>query len=194
MHKTVFDTPGLRSIMKLAARAFLASMGWRSVYLPARQKKYFAIAAPHTSNWDFPLFISIALTLDIKSYWMGKDSLFRKPYGWFFKWLGGIPIDRSKSTNTVAQFIQYFKENKELVLVNAPEGTRKRVQKWKSGFYHIASGAKVPIALAFLDYKKKIGGVGTMFQPTGDFDTDIIEIKEFYAGVTPKYPEKYSKL
>lgn len=192
MHTTVFDTPGLRPAMKAAAKVFLKILGWKAVFQPEPKKKYFAIAAPHTSNWDFPLFISIALSLNIKSYWMGKHTLFRKPYGWFFKWLGGLPIDRSRSVNTVDQFIEHFNNAKELVLANAPEGTRKRVEKWKSGFYHISLGAKVPIALAFLDYKRKEGGIGAYFEPTGDFQKDMKYIKMFYSNIAPKYPKKFA--
>jgi 1-acyl-sn-glycerol-3-phosphate acyltransferase len=192
MHTTVFDTPGLKTIMRAGAKVFLKVVRWRAVKRPDLPKKHFVIAAPHTSNWDFPLFVAIGLSINVKSYWMGKHTLFKKPFGWFFKWLGGIPIDRSRSVNTVDQFIEHFNMNEEIVLVNAPEGTRKRVEKWKSGFYHISVGANVPIAFAFLDYQKKEGGIGALFYPTGDLDKDMVEIRKFYSGVTPKYPEKYA--
>jgi 1-acyl-sn-glycerol-3-phosphate acyltransferase len=192
MHATVFDTPGLKTLMKGVAKVFLKIMGWKVVPAPDLPKKYFVIAAPHTSNWDFPLFVAIGLSLNIKSYWMGKHTLFRKPFGWFFKWLGGIPIDRSRSVNTVDQFIEHFNNNDEIVLVNAPEGTRRRVDRWRSGFYHISVGAHVPIGLSFLDYKKKEGGIGAVFHPTGNFEQDMIEIKDFYSGIKPKYPEKFA--
>jgi len=191
MHRTVFETPVLRTIMKLGGGALLKVLGWKGVYKPKRPKKYFAIFAPHTSNWDFPILISIALKLDIRSYWMGKNSLFKRPYGWFFKWLGGIPIDRSRSVNTVDQFIGHFNDHENLVLVNAPEGTRSRVGKWKSGFYHIATGASVPIALVYLDYKEKIGGIGQIFHTTGDYEKDMDTIMDFYRSITPKHPEKF---
>jgi len=132
----------------------------------------------------------IVFVLKAKIYWMGKDTIFRKPFKRFFKWLGGIPIDRSKSYNIVAQSIQQFNENENLILTIAPSGTRKRVQKWKTGFYHIANGANVPILLGFLDYRRKVGGFGPMLYPTGDLEADMKTIKKFYDGVTGKYPEK----
>jgi len=132
----------------------------------------------------------IVFVLNAKIYWMGKDTIFRKPFKRFFKWLGGIPIDRSKSYNIVAQSIQQFNENENLILTIAPSGTRKRVQKWKTGFYHIANGANVPILLGFLDYRRKVGGFGPMLYPTGDLEADMKTIKKFYDGVTGKYPEK----
>jgi 1-acyl-sn-glycerol-3-phosphate acyltransferase len=119
---------------------------------------------------------------------MGKETIFRKPFKKFFKWLGGIPIDRSKSYNVVAQSIQQFKESENLILAIAPSGTRKRVKKWKTGFYHIAKGANIPISLGFLDYRRKVGGFGPLLYPTGDFGADMKIIREFYAGVTGKHP------
>ena len=121
---------------------------------------------------------------------MGKDSLFRRPYKGFFKWLGAIPIDRSRSKNVVAQTIQKFNQNKTMILTIAPEGTRSRVKKWKTGFYHIAHGANVPIALGFLDYQRKVGGIGPVIYPTGNIEADMQSIRVFYDGVTGKFPEK----
>lgn len=132
----------------------------------------------------------IIFVLRGKIYWMGKESLFRRPFKGFFKWLGGIPIDRSKSKNIVAQTIQQFHQNEKLVLTIAPAGTRKRVAKWKTGFYHIAHGANVPIALGFLDYRRKAGGIGPVIYPTGNIDTDMKSIRTFYDNVTAKYPKK----
>jgi len=152
--------------------------------------KFILVGAPHTSNWDLPYTLFIVFVLKAKVYWMGKDTIFRKPFKRFFKWLGGIPIDRSKSYNIVAQSIQQFNENENLILTIAPSGTRKRVQKWKTGFYHIANGANVPILLGFLDYRRKVGGFGPMLYPTGDLEADMKTIKKFYDGVTGKYPEK----
>ncbi len=112
------------------------------------------------------------------------------PFKWFFKWLGGIPVDRSKSSNIVAKSIQRFHQNEKLILMIAPAGTRKRVKKWKTGFYHIANGANVPIVLGFLDYRQKAGGIGPVIYPTGDIKADMKTIRAFYDGVTGKYPEK----
>lgn len=112
------------------------------------------------------------------------------PLNWFFKWLGGIPIDRSKSSNIVAQSIKQFHENERLILAITPAGTRKRVKKWKTGFFHIAIGANVPIVLGFLDYQRKVGGIGPVIYPTRDFEADIQTVRAFYDSIRGKYPEK----
>ncbi len=192
MHYTVYDTPGIKTLLRWSAKAFLKITGWKGVYGPVRPKKFFAIAAPHTSNWDFPYFLSMALALDLNSYWMGKHTLFRKPFGWLFKWLGGLPIDRRKSVNTVDQVINHFNSNEILIITNAPEGTRRRVEKWKSGFYHISKGANIPIALAYLDYKKKEGGIGGFYNLVGDIEIDMKELRKYYSKITPKHPENFS--
>ena len=154
------------------------------------EKKIILIAAPHTSNWDFPLFLLIAFILDMKAYWLGKSSLFRWPFAGLFRWLGGISVDRNKNTNMVQQCVDHFKTTTELIIVNAPEGTRSQVAKWKTGFYHIAIGANVPIALGYLDYKRKEGGIAGIFQPTGAIDADIESIKDFYAKIYGMNPGK----
>jgi len=115
--------------------------------------------------------------------------VFVGPFGAFLRWLGGIPIDRSKKNGVVGQCIDMFAQHDELILAVPPEGTRKKVRCWKSGFYHIAAGAEVPIALGYLDYKRRRGGIGGVVYPTGDYDKDIQEIQAFYTGITPKYPE-----
>lgn len=126
----------------------------------------------------------------MKVYWMGKHTLFRRPYGWFFRLMGGIPIDRTKSMNAVAQSIQAFREIPKLVMMISPEGTRRKVKEWRTGFYHIAQGAGVPIVLAFLDYRRKTGGFGKVINPTGDLEYDMSGIRAFYAGISGKRPEK----
>jgi 1-acyl-sn-glycerol-3-phosphate acyltransferase len=124
---------------------------------------------------------------------MGKDAIFRKPFGSIMKWLGGIPIDRSGSNNVVEQSIRMFEENDRLVLTVPPSGTRSRVTCWKTGFYYIADGANVPIALGFLDYRLKIGGIGPSIQTTGDIETDMKVISSFYENITGKYPSNVSE-
>ncbi|MBN1390138.1 MAG: lysophospholipid acyltransferase family protein [Candidatus Thermoplasmatota archaeon] len=192
MQYTVFDTPVLKPLFKLLSRLFLKFMGWKVVDRFERPDKFFAIAAPHTSNWDFPMFLSIAFVLDLNAYWMGKHTLFRKPFGPLFKWLGGLPIDRSKKGDTVQQCIGYFRDNDRIILANAPEGTRKRVDNWKSGFYHIAVGAGVPIAFTFLDYGKKEGGIGGHLNPSGDYESDMKKIMGFYSTIRGKHPENFA--
>ena len=160
--------------------------GWRIEGALPSIPKYVIIGAPHTSNWDFPILIFTAFKLKGKLYWIGKETLFKRPFNGFFKWLGGIPIDRSRSSNVVGQMIDKFDEVDNLILTIAPSGTRQKSEKWKSGFYHIASGAKIPVVLGFIDLKRKIAGIGPTVTPTGDMDHDMIGIRTFYAHIKNK--------
>lgn len=192
MNYTIFDVPLLGSLIRFCAVLCLKLTGWKKEGKAPTHDKYIVIAAPHTSNWDFPISLAILLSFKIKPYWMGKAGMFRWPFGLFFRLLGGIPIDRSKSNNAVEQSIEAIKRKMKMVLVISPEGTRKKVAYWKTGFYHIAHGAKVPIALGFLDYGRKAGGFGQVFNTTGDIEADMFAIQFFYKGITAKYPEKSS--
>lgn len=176
--------------MRLFSVFFLWITGWRTEGHFPVIPKFVLLGAPHTSNWDLPYGLFIIFVFRAKIYWLGKEAIFRMPLKGFFKWLGGIPVDRSKSSNVVAQSIKQFHENEKLILTIAPAGTRKRVKKWKTGFYHIATGANVPIVLGFLDYKRKVGGIGPVIYPTGDFEADFKTIRAFYDGIVGKYPDK----
>jgi len=148
--------------------------------------KFVLVGAPHTSNWDLPFTLLMAFAFRARIHWLGKRAIFRRPFKGFFQWLGGIPVQRSRSQNLVEQSIQQFQHNEKLILTIAPSGTRKSVVKWKSGFYHIACGAKVPIVLGFLDYQRKVGGFGPLVYPTGNFLADMKTISAFYDGVSGK--------
>jgi 1-acyl-sn-glycerol-3-phosphate acyltransferase len=163
--------------------------GWKVKGTLPNCRKFVIIAAPHTSNWDFPFMLLVSFAMEMKVYWMGKDAIFKKPFSGLFKWLGGIPIDRTSPNNVVQQSIETLARHDTLALVVPPSGTRKRVTRWKTGFYHIAHGADIPIALGFLDYKKKTGGIGSSLVPSGDIGADMEIIHAFYARVTGKYPE-----
>jgi 1-acyl-sn-glycerol-3-phosphate acyltransferase len=120
--------------------------------------------------------------LKLNIYWMGKAQIFRWPFGGVMRWLGGIPVQRDKSNNLVAMSIQAIQAaDGPLQLIVPPEGTRSKTRYWKTGFYHIAVGAQVPIVMAYMDYGRKISGLGPVFQPTGDVDADMATIKAFYA-------------
>lgn len=177
---------------KLVSRLILNLLGWKVVSDIPTQKKYVIIVSPHTSNWDFIIGRCFGYMLEIEAKYLGKSQLFRFPYGWIFRLLGGISVDRSKHNNLVAYAIHLFKSYEELVLGLAPEGSRSRVEKWKLGFYHIAVGANIPIALAYLDYAKKEAGIGEMFLPSGDMEKDLQKIEGFYKGISPKYSKKYN--
>jgi len=177
-----------RPILQAVCRTIMRVWGWKlEANFPAATK-YVLIFAHHTSNWDFLIGLLAALSMGFWPQWIGKDSLFRGPFGGIMHWLGGMPVDRSKSTNFVDQIIELYNQHEHLVIAIAPEGTRGKTTHWKTGFYHIAQGANVPIVTSFLDYKRKIGGIGPMFIPTGDIETDMIAIREFYRGVTGKNP------
>jgi len=187
MQRTIFEMPGVSTLLRGLARLLLWSAGWRTAGGAPSDAKYVMVAAPHTSNWDLPLTLMIALVFRVPVFWMGKDSLFRWPFGGFFRWLGGVPIDRTKSNQVVAQMVQTFQRARSFVLVVAPEGTRKRVAYWKTGFYHIAVGAGVPIVLGFLDYRRKVGGIGPTVSPDGDLANDMKTIRGFYDEITGKH-------
>lgn len=190
VRRTVYNTPIVKQILTAISWAGLKLAGWKLTGQPPIEKKYVLIAVPHTSNWDFPITLAMAFLFKFDIFWMGKDSLFKGPAGPIMRWLGGIAVNRSASSNLVQQLVDAFNENDELVIAIPPEGTRSRVDKWKTGFYHIAHGANVPIALGFLDYQRKVGGFGPTFYPTGDVDKDIAEIRQFYKGIAGLYQDQ----
>jgi len=164
--------------------------GWKIKGQAPDTPKYVVIAYPHTSNWDFPLGVAVCVIFRIKAYWLGKDSLFKGPTGPIMKWLGGIPIDRNDAHDVVQQTISTFNHSESLIVAVAPEGTRSQVQKWKTGFYHIAAGAKVPIVLGYFDYAKKETGCLQSYLPSGDIEKDMLEIKAAYHGIQGRYPDQ----
>ncbi len=169
-------------------RAYLGVFGWRvEGQLPAAGK-VVVIAAPHTSNWDLPFMLAVAYVLGVRPAWLGKRELFRWPFGGFMRWLGGIAVDRSARQNVVQQVVTRFAAVERLFLVIPPSGTRSRVAHWRSGFYHIARGAGVPIVCAFLDYTRRVGGIGPVRLPTDDVRADMDAIRLFYAPITGRYP------
>ncbi|CAB1076923.1 Acyltransferase family protein [Olavius algarvensis Delta 1 endosymbiont] len=185
---TIFDTPVLEAILHRASRLILSLAGWQTEGRLPLIPKFVLVGAPHTSNWDLPFTLLMAFALRARIRWMGKTAIFRWPFKGFFQWLGGIPVKRSQADNLVEQSIQQFERNDHLILTIAPAGTRKHVLRWKSGFYHIACGAGVPIVLGFLDYRRKTGGFGPLVHPTGNIAADMQTIRAFYDGVTGKNP------
>ena len=180
-----------REVARAVGKAWLSAFGWRVDGPAPAVKKAVVVAAPHTSNWDFPFTIATSWALGLEMSWMGKHTLFRPPFGHVMRWLGGIPVNRHKRHNAVKSAVEVLEIHEELFLVLAPEGTRSK-SKWKTGFYNIAVGAKAPIVLGYLDYEKKTSGLGVLFYPTGNIDEDMLQIKKFYANVTGKHPERTS--
>lgn len=173
-----------------AAKYTLNLFGWNLVAELPPVQKYLMIGAHHTSNWDLPLVLLMMAALGLRLRWVGKDSLFKGPQGWVMRWLGGIPVERDARKNFVSQMVDLYNERKEIVITISPEGTRRLVNHWKTGFYHIAAGAQVPIAMGFLDYSRKTLGVGGYFYPTGDTQADLGVLQKFYADKVGKYPHQ----
>lgn len=191
MHHTIFDTPVINTLMRWFSLAMLRLSGWRIEGQVPTEQKYVLIAAPHTSNWDFPYTLMICFALRLNVYWMGKASLFPPVLGAVMRWLGGLPVNRARTGNLVQATVDAFNENTKLTVIVPPEGTRGKVTHWKTGFYYIAQGANVPIALGYLDFKRKAGGIGRVFQTTGDINQDMLVIQEFYAGIAGKNPRQF---
>ncbi len=178
---------------KVIGRLLLTTMGWKEEGELSPEPKAVMIAAPHTTNWDLPLMLALAYVYGIEIKWMGKQSIFKPPFGWLMKAWGGVPIVRSERRNTVQQMCDLFEASEGLILMVPAEGTRGRVEYWKSGFYRIAEGADVPIILGYLDYARKRGGFGPALRPTGDISADMDVIRAFYADKKGKYPEKFAQ-
>ena len=190
MGYTIFNTPGISAALRSLCLFFMKFFGWRFEGQLPDVDKLVVIAAPHTSNWDLPILLSLSFALRAKASWLGKHSLFRWPFGSVFRWMGGVPVYRSASKNVVAQSVETFRNNDKMILTIPPEGTRSKVHHWKTGFYYIALGAEVPISLGFIDYKRKVAGVGPTIYPSGDIEADFNVIRNFYVNVTAKYPDK----
>ena len=193
MRRTIFTTPGVNTLLRVFSVGFLRLTGWQlEGSLPPHASKSVFIAAPHTSNWDLPYTLMVAFALRLNIHWMGKQSIFKAPFGGVMRWLGGIPVNREQSGNLVATSAQAMREaDGPMQLIVPPEGTRGKTRHWKTGFYFIAQQAGVPIVLAFVDYGRKVGGLGPVFEPTGDLDSDMARIKAFYAPIQGKNPKQF---
>jgi 1-acyl-sn-glycerol-3-phosphate acyltransferase len=180
-------------MLKILSKLWLKFSGWSIGQGPPDLKKFVMITAPHTSNWDFVFMISFASVFDMKMSWMGKHTLFNWPFGWFFTALGGVPINRTASTNVVSQMAELFHNSERLILAIPAEGTRSYHDHWKSGFYHIAKAADVPIVPSILDYGRKHGHVGSPIFPTSAKQV-MADLSKQYESVTGKFPEKFSRI
>ncbi|ELX8337919.1 lysophospholipid acyltransferase family protein [Pseudomonas aeruginosa] len=176
------------TLVESLGHAMLKLSGWKiEGQLPALDK-FVVIGAHHTSNWDFVAFLAAKFVLRLNARWFGKHTLFKGPLGGLMRRWGGIPIQRHLKLNTVDQAIQAFREHREFMLIIAPEGTRKKVDRWRMGFYHIARGADVPVVPAALDYENRRIVIGEPFWPTGNEDADLCSLIGFYRPFIPKKP------
>jgi len=185
------DPPGpvARAVRRLLLLLY-RMRGWKAVGVVPEPRRFIIIAAPHTSNWDFVNFLGLTADLRIRPYFMGKLSLFKWPLAGFMKQMGGIPVDRRGGTNVVQQMADEFARRAEFMLTVAPEGTRGKATKWRTGFYQIALAAKVPLVVGMMDYGTKTGGLGPLIWPTGDFRADMLKVLETYKSCIPKFPER----
>ncbi len=183
------NVPASGIIVSVLAQCIMRICGWKTTGKIPRGTKFILIGEPHTSNWDFILMFGAAWSMRIKVSWIGKDTIFKKPFGTIMKQLGGIPLDRSSSHNVVVQTAEMFKKNEKLIVVIGPSGTRSKRNYWKSGFYWIAHTAQVPILCGYLDFENKTVHVGLSFVPTGNVKKDMDRIREFYKGIRGKRPE-----
>jgi 1-acyl-sn-glycerol-3-phosphate acyltransferase len=165
--------------------------GWRVEGEVPDIPKMVLIVAPHTSNWDFLTGLSVKLAMRLGARFVGKHTLFRWPLGVFMRRLGGVPVDRAAAAGFVEETARVVRESERMTLVLAPEGTRKRSEKWKSGFYRIASAAGVPILLAGFDYARKVVIFGPLVHPTGDYEADLAEIQSHFRAGMARRPENY---
>jgi len=175
-------------ILPLIGNLVLRIFNWQTEGDIPNLPKFVVVGAPHTSNWDFVYTMAFIFSVNIKIYWMGKHTLFRRPFGGIMRRMGGIAIDRRAPKGTVGQMVEVFNNQDKLILLIPPEGTRKKVENWKTGFYHIAHGANVPILLAYLDYGRKVIGFGPTITPSGDVAADMQRIQSFYRDIPGKYP------
>jgi 1-acyl-sn-glycerol-3-phosphate acyltransferase len=176
-------------MQRLAKFIFFKILKWSLIGSFPDVAKCVVIVVPHTSWVDFFLGLLVRRVFNVEVNFIGKESLFRPPFGWYFRWMGGTPIDRSKSQNKVAAIAKIFDGHKKFRLALAPEGTRKKVTDWRTGFYYIAKTAQVPIVMVAFDFGKKQVKVSEPQYPTDDMAADLETYKEFYKGVVGKIPE-----
>ncbi|WP_420627456.1 lysophospholipid acyltransferase family protein [Candidatus Leptofilum sp.] len=170
-----------------AVAAFLFKItGWQVAGSLPNLPKMIVIGAPHTTNWDFPLAMNLIFYLGIRINWMAKAEFFVKPFSYLWGWLGGVPVDRSAANGTVGQTIDAIQRRAKIILAIAPEGTRSKVNRWRTGFYHIAHGAEIPIVPVLVDYGRKILTITEPFMPTGDVEADLPLLQARYKGIQGK--------
>ena len=177
-------------VKKFVAHIVMWLLGWHVDVAVTPPPKCIVVGHPHTSSWDFPLFVFTLWILEMDMRWIGKQSLFQGPFGWMFRALGGLPVDRSGGKNTVQAVTELFATHDQLMIGIAPAGTRKSADHWRSGFYHMAKEAKVPLVLGSIDFKRRTGRFIGALDVSEDLHADMDRIREMYAGVEGRNPER----
>lgn len=181
------------AVSRAIGRLILSSMGWRFEGRLPDLKKFVAIGAPHTSNWDFVIGMSALMALGIRVNWIGKDSIFKWPVKYIWQWLGGKPVDRFHPHGVVQQTVDLIKSHEHFVLGLSPEGTRKDMTQWRTGFYHMAHGAEVPLLFVYFDYKNKALGFGPLFFTTGELEKDLPQMLKYYKAFSGKFRKSWQE-
>ena len=172
------------------SKFILSILGWRAANrFPVTVKKYVTIVGPHTSAWDFVIGVLFRSVEKIDAKFLGKEELFKGPFGFLFRWLGGYPVDRFNNSNLVDSVVKVFDSKETFGIALSPEGTRKRVAKLRTGFYYIALKANVPVIMAGLDYKRKLAIFSEPMYLTGNMEEDFEKIYAFYRPIVGKIPE-----
>ena len=193
MRTTIFNTPLLSPILRIISIVIFKLIGWKTVNnLPDTPRKAIIVAAPHTSNWDFALFLLIVFSLRINLNVLIKHSLFWFPLGAFLRYCGAVPVDRRAAGARVKNLANKFRDYDDMMLLITPEGTRSPRTHWKAGFYHMAENANVPIVLGFVDTNIKSAGFHGMMLPSGDVDADMAKVYALYDGFSGMRPQNYA--
>jgi len=179
------------ALTRWIGRTFYRSIGWNLEGSLADAERLLVVAAPHTSNWDFVFGITAVLGINARIGWLGKHTIFVPGFGWFMRWLGGIPVNRDKPEAVMSYVDEAVKKDNGLIIVVAPEGTRGKSKKWKSGFLRIAKNNNCTIQLGALDFPNKRIVLGDVFEPTGDNEADIAAIIQYYNQFKGKYPDQF---
>lgn len=174
-------------------RSILHLFGWRIEGEFPNRGKFLAIVAPHTSNWDFVIGIAAVLALGIEAHWLGKHTLFCGPVGPLMRRLGGIAVDRRSPQGYIDQLAGIFERRERFILGITPEGTRRRVERWKTGFYHIAKAAGVPLVPCYLDFKRRVAGIGPAWEPDADLTAEMQRLEGFFRDIAPKRPQNFNR-
>jgi 1-acyl-sn-glycerol-3-phosphate acyltransferase len=185
---TVFRTPVVRPVLARIAAGILRLLGWSSRVRVPDVPKCLIVLAPHTSYWDFALLLAFALRHGVDAHWLGTHNLFRGPGGPLFRWLGGIPVDRTRRNGLVGAVVDAFESRDRLMVALAPEGSRYRRKRWKTGFHRIAEGAGVPVWLVGMDYPSRTIVADTLVWVTGNLDADLRRLGEFFSPLRGKRP------
>lgn len=181
-------------LRRASGRLYLRQGGWLPVgYLPDVPKAVL-VCYPHTTNWDFGVLLGVTRSLDIRAMWVGKQSLFKPPFGAITRSLGGIAVNRGANSNQSQMIADGLAAVDSGLLAIAPEGTRHACERWKTGFWHIARAANVPLVPAFVDYQRRMVGFGRVIEPSADLHADFEQLAPFYAGVLGKFPHQQSPL